>query len=137
MTGPEEKAAAAAVSGSVAEGTVAEGSIEGAPVEENLSGIPEHFHAICREHGRAKFEQVYTMGVAQHAMNILANGVGRNMELFNAVLMAVEMLNKISLLHIQARGWEAAELAKVDAAIRRSMDSRIIVPRSGVRGLDS
>lgn len=132
MTGPEEKAAAAAVSGSVEDG-----SIEGAPIEENLSGIPEHFHAIAREHGRAKFEQVYTMGVAQHAMNILANGVGRNMELFNAVLMAVEMLNKISLLHIQARGWEAAELAKVDAAIRRSMDSRIIVPRSGVQGLDS
>ena len=132
MMGPEEKAAAAAVSGSVAEGTVAEGSIE-----EDLSGIPAHFHAIAREHGRAKFEQVYTMGVAQHAMNILANGVGRNMELFNAVLMAVEMLNKISLLHIQARGWEAAELAKVDAAIRRSMDSRIIVPKSGMRGLDS
>jgi hypothetical protein len=132
MMGPEEKAAAAAVSGSVAEG-----SIEGAPLEENLSGIPAHFHAIAREFGRAKFEQVYTMGVAQHAMNILANGVGRNMELFNAVLMAVEMLNKISLLHIQARGWEAAELAKVDAEIRRSMDSRIIVPRSGVRGLDS
>jgi len=127
MTGPEEKAAAAAVSGSVAEG-------QG---EEDLSGIPAHFHAIAREFGRAKFEQVYTMGVAQHAMNILANGVGRNMELFNAVLMAVEMLNKISLLHIQARGWEAAELAKVDAEIRRSMDSRIIVPRSGVRGLDS
>lgn len=130
--GPEEKAAAAAVSGSVAEG-----SIEGAPLEEDLSGIPEHFHAIAREFGRAKFEQVYTMGVAQHAMNILANGVGRNMELFNAVLMAVEMLNKISLLHIQARGWEAAELAKVDVAIRRSTDSRIIVPKSGVRGLDS
>lgn len=132
MMGPEEKAAAAAVSGSVAEG-----SIEGAPIEEDLSGIPEHFHAIAREFGRAKFEQVYTMGVAQHAMNILANGVGRDMELFNAVLMAVEMLNKISLLHIQARGWEAAELVKVDAEIRRSMDSRIIVPRSGVRGLDS
>jgi hypothetical protein len=132
MMGPEEKAAAAAVSGSVAEG-----SIEGAPLEEDLSGIPAHFHPIAREFGRAKFEQVYTMGVAQHAMNILANGVGRNMELFNAVLMAVEMLNKISLLHIQARGWEAAELAKVDAEIRRSMDSRIIVPRSGVRGLDS
>ena len=127
MTGPEEKAAAAAVSGSVAEG----------PVEEDLSGIPEHFHAIAREFGRAKFEQVYTMGVAQHAMNILANGVGRTMELFNAVLMAVEMLNKISLLHIQARGWEAAELAKIDAEIRRSMDSRIIVPRSGLQGLDS
>ena len=132
MIGPEEKAAAAAVSGSVAEG-----SIEGAPIEEDLSGIPAHFHAIAREFGRAKFEQVYTMGVAQHAMNILANGVGRNMELFNAVLMAVEMLNKISLLHIQARGWEAAELAKIDAASRRSMDSRIIVPRSGMRGLDS
>ena len=127
MSSAEEKAAAAAVSGSVAEGQV----------EEDLSGIPAHFHAIAREFGRAKFEQVYTMGVAQHAMNILANGVGRNMELFNAVLMAVEMLNKISLLHIQARGWEAAELAKVDAEIRRSMDSRIIVPRSGVRGLDS
>lgn len=127
MTGPEEKAAAAAVSGSVAEGSI----------EEDLSGIPAHFHAIAREFGRAKFEQVYTMGVAQHAMNILANGVGRDMELFNAVLMAVEMLNKISLLHIQARGWEAAELAKVDAEIRRSMDSRIIVPRSGVRSLDS
>ena len=132
MSSAEEKVAAAAVSGSVAEG-----SIEGAPIEEDLSGIPEHFHAIAREFGRAKFEQVYTMGVAQHAMNILANGVGRNMELFNAVLMAVEMLNKISLLHIQAQGWEAAELAKVDAEIRRSMDSRIIVPRSGVRGLDS
>lgn len=132
MNEADEKMAAAAVSGSVAEG-----SIEGALIEEDLSGIPAHFHAIAREFGRAKFEQVYTMGVAQHAMNILANGVGRNMELFNAVLMAVEMLNKISLLHIQARGWEAAELAKVDAAIRRSMDSRIIVPRSGVRGLDS
>ncbi len=132
MNEADEKMAAAAVSGSVAEG-----SIEGAPIEEDLSGIPAHFHAIAREFGRAKFEQVYTMGVAQHAMNILANGVGRNMKLFNAVLMAVEMLNKISLLHIQARGWEAAELAKVDAAIRRSMDSRIIVPRSGVRGLDS
>ena len=132
MTGPEEKAAAAAVSGSIAEG-----SVDGASIEEDLSGIPAHFHAIAREFGRAKFEQVYTMGVAQHAMNILANGVGRNMELFNAVLMAVEMLNKISLLHIQARGWEAAELAKIDAEIRRSMDSRIIVPRSGVRGLDS
>lgn len=132
MNEADEKMAAAAVSGSVAEG-----SIEGAPIEEDLSSIPAHFHAIAREFGRAKFEQVYTMGVAQHAMNILANGVGRNMELFNAVLMAVEMLNKISLLHIQARGWEAAELAKVDAAIRRSMDSRIIVPRSGVRGLDS
>lgn len=132
MNEADEKMAAAAVSGSVAEG-----SIEGALIEEDLSSIPAHFHAIAREFGRAKFEQVYTMGVAQHAMNILANGVGRNMELFNAVLMAVEMLNKISLLHIQARGWEAAELAKVDAAIRRSMDSRIIVPRSGVRGLDS
>lgn len=127
MSGAEEKAAAAAVSGSVAEGQI----------EEDLSSIPAHFHAICRRFGRAKFEQVYTMGVAQHAMNILANGVGRNMELFNAVLMAVEMLNKISLLHIEARGWEAAELSAVDAEIRRCMDSRIIIPRSGVRGLDS
>lgn len=132
MSSADEKMAAAAVSGSVAEGQA-----PGAPVEEDLSGIPAHFHAICREHGRAKFEQVYTMGVAQHAMNILANGVGRNMELFNAVLMSVEMLNKISLLHIEARGWKAEEIAAIDAAIRRSMDSRIIVPRSGMRGLDS
>ena len=66
MISPDEKAMVAALGGSP-EST------------EDLSGIPQHFHSVARKHGRAKFEQVYTVGVGQHAMNILARGAGRNM----------------------------------------------------------
>jgi len=124
MISPDEKATVAALGVSPS-------------AEEDLSGIPQHFHSVARKHGRAKFEQVYTVGVGQHAMNILARGAGRNMELFNAVLMAVEMLNKLSTLNCESRGWSAAELAAVDADIRKAMDAKIIVPRGVIAGLDS
>lgn len=126
MIGPDEKALVAAL-----------GVSPSAAPAEDLTGIPQHFHSVARKHGRAKFEQVYTVGVGQHAMNILARGAGRNMELFNAVLMAVEMLNKLSSLHCDAKGWTAAELAAVDADIRKAMDAKIIVPRGVIVGLDS
>lgn len=126
MISPDEKALVAALGDSP----------ESTPAED-LSGIPQHFRPIARKHGRAMFEQVYTVGVGQHAMNILASGVGRNMEMFNAVLMAVEMMNKLSTLHVAAKGWSAAELAAVDADIRRAMDAKIIVPRGVIAGLDS
>lgn len=124
MISPDEKATVAALGVSPS-------------TEEDLSGIPQHFHSVARKHGRAKFEQVYTVGVGQHAMNILARGAGRNMELFNAVLMAVEMLNKLSTLNCESRGWSAAELAAVDADIRKAMDAKIIVPRGVIGRLDS
>jgi len=124
MISPDEKATVAALGVSPS-------------AEEDLTGIPQHFHSVARKHGRAKFEQVYTVGVGQHAMNILARGAGRNMEMLNAVLMAVEMLNKLSLLHCAAKGWTAEELAAVDADIRKAMDAKIIVPRGVIAGLDS
>jgi len=124
MISPDEKATVAALGVSPS-------------AEEDLSGIPQHFHSVARKHGRAKFEQVYTVGVGQHAMNILARGAGRKMELFNAVLMAVEMLNKLSTLNCESRGWSAAELAAVDADIRKAMDAKIIVPRGVIGRLDS
>ena len=126
MISPDEKALVAALGVSP----------ESTPLED-LSGIPPHFHGVARKHGRAIFEQVYTVGVGQHAMNILAKGAGRNMEMFNAVLMAVEMMNKLSSLHCASRGWSAAELAAVDADIRKAMDAKIIVPRGVIVGLDS
>lgn len=124
MISPDEKATVAALGVSPS-------------TEEDLSGIPQHFHSVARKHGRAMFEQVYTVGVGQHAMNILARGAGRNMEMFNAVLMAVEMMNKLSSLNCESRGWSAAELAAVDADIRKAMDAKIIVPRGVIVGLDS
>jgi len=117
---PEEKAAAAAIT----------------PAVEDLSGIPVHFHAICREHGRELFEQVYCAGVAQHAVNILAAGLRRDRELSNAVFMLAEMLNKVSSLNCAARGFSAADIDRVNSAIGRTMDKKIIVPRS-TGGLDS
>jgi len=120
MSSADERAAAAAIT----------------PAVEDLSGIPSHFHAICREHGRALFEQVYCAGVAQHAINILANGLRRDRELSNAVFMAAEMFNKISALNCSARGFSAADIDRVNSAIGRTMDTKIIVPRS-VGGLDS
>lgn len=122
MISPDEKATVAAL---------------GVSPEEDLTGIPKHFHEVARKHGRAKFEQVYTVGVGTHAMNILARGAGRNMEMFNAVLMAVEMMNKLSTLHCTAKGWTAEELAAVDADIRKAMEAKIIVPRGVITGLDS
>ncbi len=117
---PEEKAAAAAIT----------------PAVEDLSGIPSHFHSIVREHGRELFEQVYCAGVAQHAINILASGLRQNRDLSNAVFMAAEMFNKVSSLNCSARGFSAADIDRVNSAIGRTMDKKIIVPR-GVGGLDS
>ncbi len=121
---PEEKAAAAAI----------------AAEAEDLSDIRTHLQPVAVEFGREVFEQVYRVGVAQHAIQLLAAGTGRGRapDLFNATLMAAEMFNRLSSALCAVKGWTPEELAACDAAIQRATANKIIVPReSGRLILDS
>lgn len=98
--------------------------------EREMEGAPRHFEEVIRTHGRAMFNLVYASGVAGHGHGLLA-GATQHPEARTALRTLAEMHNIVAKELIKAKGWTQGDIDSCDAAIRKTMDTKIIMPGDG------
>jgi len=92
-------------------------------------GLGRHFWPVVETHGREMFQLVFAAGVGGHCAQLLMSGLRGQVNALNAVSTFVEQFNVLASMHIRAKGWTQEELDACDVAIRRAVDTKIIVPR--------
>lgn len=95
----------------------------------NLTGIPEHFHPVVLEHGRELFNIVYSSGLGQHGMGLLAQHAPAGSPAHRHLTVVTGILNTLIETAISLGGWTQDEVAACRTALERVVDSRIVVPR--------
>lgn len=134
MIEPEEKQAAAnaALASTPSPSPTPE---EVAANRTRLEAVPKHLRSVAEEFGVELYELVYATGVGQQGFERLMEMANRlrSGEMATAVRVAAEQFNTVGALLLEAKGWTAADIARCNAAICRTMDMKIIVPRASGR----
>lgn len=95
----------------------------------NLTGVPEHFHPVILEHGRELFNIVYSSGLGQHGMGLLAQHAPAGSPAHRHLTVVTGILNTLIETAVSLGGWTGEEVAACRSTLERVVDSRIIVPR--------
>lgn len=95
----------------------------------NLTGVPEHFHPVVLEHGRELFNIVYSSGLGQHGMGLLAQHAPAGSPAHRHLTVVTGILNTLIETAISLGGWTGEEVAACRSTLERVVDSRIVVPR--------
>lgn len=103
--------------------------LEKPPTLPNIAGIPEHFHPVVLEHGRELFNIVYSSGLGQHGMGLLAQHAPAGSPAHRHLTVVTGILNTLIETAISLGGWTQEEVAACRTALERVVDSRIVVPR--------